>query len=69
MELIDKNGIRQVCDHCRRVRGVKFKRNSSVCNDCRSAAWAEEMAYRCEMNRQCGSEFYKLARFKRSAEA
>lgn len=59
MTLIDKSGERQACDRCHRVN-VKFKRGKTACDECRAAAWAEEVQYRRDANLRDGFNFYKL---------
>lgn len=59
MTIIDRNGERPACDRCHKVR-VKIRRGKTMCDDCRASAWAEEIQYRQEINRQSGYNFYKL---------
>lgn len=64
MYLIEKGQTpRLVCSECHRVN-VKFKRGD-VCVECRWSAWKAEVAYRRQMNRMFGDDFYKITRVKR----
>lgn len=50
MLLIDKSGVRRVCERCHRVR-VRIHANAKLCVDCRKTLLNEAIAMYCEDHR------------------